>query len=203
MAPPQRGLLSEMATEYDVGLRIGLDLIHVLEYGWKAAKAFHPRAPLAAATWVTARLEDLLRGRRRQVAASLRRRATERRLTETQRAPGEQCAHDLRTYADFVHYDASLAAGFPLATGVSEGACRHLVQDRMAVTGARWSLAGAEAVLRLRSLWSRGDFEAYWPFQLEQACTRHHAAHYAKGNVPTPTSPVKRQERGSHLQLVK
>jgi hypothetical protein len=201
--PTQLGLLSEMATEYDVELRIGLDLIHVLEYVWKAAKAFHPRAPLAAATWVTARLEDLLRGRSRQVAASLRRRATERRLTETQRAPVEQCAHYLSKYADFLHYDASLAAGFPIATGVIEGACRHLVKDRMEVTGARWSLAGAEAVLRLRSLWSSGDFEAYWAFHLEQEFKRHHAAHYARGNAPTPTAPVKRQERGSHLQLVK
>jgi hypothetical protein len=191
--PTHLGLLAEMATEYNVELRIGLDLIHVLEYMWKAAKAFHPRAPREAETWVTARLEELLCGRSRQVAASLRRRATERRLTETQRAPVEQCAH----------YDAYLAAGFPIATGVIEGACRHLVKDRMEVMGARWSLAGAEAVLRLRSLWSSGDLEAYWPFHLEQELKRHHAAHYARGNVPTPISPVKRQERGSHLQLVK
>src|SRR5262249_9813119 len=58
--PTQLGLLSEMATEYNVELRIELDLIHVLEYVWKAAKAFHPLAPLEAETWVTARLEELL-----------------------------------------------------------------------------------------------------------------------------------------------
>jgi hypothetical protein len=201
--PTQLGLLYEMAAEYDVELRIVLDLIHVLEYLWKAAKAFYPTAPLEAETWVTAWLEQLLRGRSRQVAASLRRRATERRLTETQRAPVEQCAHYLSKYADCLHYDAYLAAGFPIATGVIEGACRHLVKDRMEVTGARWSLAGAEAVLRLRSLRSSGDFEAYWQFHLDQEFKRHHAAHYANANVPIPTSPVRRQERGSHLQLVK
>jgi hypothetical protein len=115
----------------------------------------------------------------------------------------EQCAHYLRKYADFLHYDAYLAAGFPIATGVIEGACRHLVKDRMEVTGARWSLTGAEAVLRLRSLWSSGDFEAYWQFHLEQEFKRHHAVRYAKANVPTRTLAVRRQGRGSHLRLVK
>ena len=80
-----------------------------------------------------------------------------------------------------------LAAGLPLATGVIEGACRPLVQDRMEVTGVRWSRTGAEAVLRLRSLWSSGDFEVYWQFHLEQECKRHYAVRYAKANVPTQT----------------
>jgi len=201
--PTQLRLLYEAAAESGVELRVVLDLIHVLGYLWPAAKAFYPTAPLEAETWVTTRLEHLLRGRSRQVVAHLRRTATARRLTETQRAPVEQCAHYLRKYADFLHYDAYLAAGFPIATGVIEGACRHLVKDRMEVTGARWSLTGAEAVLRLRSLWSSGDFEAYWPFHLEQEFKRHHAVCYAEANVPTRTLPVRRQGRGSHLQLVK
>ena len=201
--PTQLRLLSEAAAEYGVELRVVLDLIHVLGYLWPAAKAFYPTAPLEAETWVTTRLEQLLRGRSRQVVAHLRRTATARRLTETQRAPVEHCAHYLRKYADFLHYDAYLAAGFPIATGVIEGACRHLVKDRMEVTGARWSLTGAEAVLRLRSLWSSGDFEAYWQFHLAQEFQRHHAVRYAKANVPTQTLPVRHQGRGSHLQLVK
>jgi hypothetical protein len=201
--PPHLRLLAEAAAEYGVELRVGLDLSHVLGYLWPAAQAFYPTAPLEAETWVTTRLEHLLRGRSRPVAAHLRRTATARRLTETQRAPVEQCAHYLSTYADFLHYDAYLAAGFPIATGVLEGACRHLVKDRMEVTGARWSLTGAAAVLRLRSLWSSGDFEAYWHFHLEQECKRHHAVRYAKANVPTRTLPVRRQGRGSQLQLVK
>jgi hypothetical protein len=201
--PTQLRLLSAAAAEYGIELRLVLDLIHVLGYLWPAATAFSPTAPLEAETWVTTRLEHLLRGRSRQVAAHLRRTATARRLTETQRAPVEQCAHYRSTYADFLHYDAYLAAGFPIATGVIEGACRHLVKDRMEVTGARWSLTGAEAVLCLRSLWSSGDFEAYWQFHLEQEFKRHHAVRYAKANVPTRTLPVRRQGKGSHLQLVK
>jgi hypothetical protein len=134
--PPQLRLLAEAAAEYGVELRGGLALIHVLGSLWPAAKAFSPTAPLEAETWMTTRLAHLLRGRSRQVVAHLRRTATARRLTETQRAPVEQGAHYLSKYADFLHSDAYWAAGFPLAPGVSEGACRHRVKDRMEVTGA-------------------------------------------------------------------
>jgi hypothetical protein len=102
-----------------------------------------------------------------------------------------------------LHYDAYLAAGFPIATGVIEGACRHLGQDRMELTGARWSLEGAEAVLRLRSLWVSGDFEAYGRFHLEQEHKRHHTTHYADGKVPSEQPQPERQGKGAHLRLIK
>jgi hypothetical protein len=90
-----------------------------------------------------------------------------------------------------LHYDRALAAGLPIATGVIEGACRHLVKDRMDRTGARWSLRGAEAVLRLRSLRSSGDFEAYWAFHLQQEHDRTHRARYTEGDVPSPLPPPR------------
>ena len=66
--------------------------------------------------------------------------------------------------AAYLKYDDYLKAGLPIATGVIEGACRHLIKDRMDITGARWSLRGAEAVLRLRSLYVSGDWHEYWRF---------------------------------------
>jgi hypothetical protein len=201
--PTQLGLLYASAAAYGVTLCIVLDLIHVLQYLWKAARALHTAAAPEAATWVTARLEQLLRGRSHYVAAGMRRSATLRGLTEEQRAPVDQCANYLRKYADFLHYDAYLAAGFPIATGVIEGACRHLVKDRMEVTGARWSLNGAEAVLRLRSLWVSGDFEAYWRLHLEQEQQRNHTTHYADGKVPSQQPQPERQGKGAHLRLIK
>lgn len=65
-----------------------------------------------------------------------------------------------------LHYDRALTDGLPVATGVIEGACRHLVENRMGRTGARWSAAGAEAILRLRALRASGDFDDYWTFHL-------------------------------------
>jgi len=201
--PTPLGVLYAAAAAYGVPLCIILDRIHVLQYLWKAARALHPPGTPGAETWVTVRLEQWLCGRSQDVAAGMRRSATWRGLTEEQRAPVDQCAHSLLQYADFLHDDRSLAAGFPIATGVIEGACRHLVKDRMDVTGARWSLEGAEAVRRLRSLWVSGDFEVYWHVHLEQEHTRHHTTHYADGQVPSPQPHPERQGKGAHLRLIK
>lgn len=68
--------------------------------------------------------------------------------------------------------------GWPIATGVIEGTCRYLVKDRLAITGARSSLPGAEAVLLLRAVITNGDFEAYWTFHLRQEYQRTHNSRY-------------------------
>ena len=68
--------------------------------------------------------------------------------------------------------------GWPIATGVIEGACRCLVKDRMAITDARWSLPGAETVLLLCAVIMNGDFEAYRRFHLQQEHQRTHTCHY-------------------------
>jgi hypothetical protein len=100
--------------------------------------------------------------------------------------------------AAFLHYDRALAEGLPIATGVIEGARRYLVQDRMGRTGARWTLAGAEAVLRLRALRTSGDFYDYWLFHLAKEHERTHQSSYADGAVPSPL-PLSRPK----LRLVK
>jgi len=79
---------------------------------------------------------------------------------------------------ELLDYHTALEAGWPIATGVIEGACRHLVGDRLDITGARWGLQGAEAVLKLRALWTNGDFPAYWAFHLTQEHRRVHQARY-------------------------
>ena len=75
----------------------------------------------------------------------------------------DRCAAYLLNKAPYLRYHTALAKGWPIATGVIEGACRHLVKDRMDLTGARWGLEGAEAVLKLRALRSNGDFPAQGP----------------------------------------
>ena len=106
----------------------------------------------------------------------MRRAATLCQLSANERKPVDTCADYLLKYRDMLHYDDSLAQGFPIATGVIEGACRHLVKDRMAITGARWRLRSAEAVLKLRSLRSSGDREAYWDFHKAQELKRNHTS---------------------------
>jgi hypothetical protein len=90
----------------------------------------------------------------------------------------DTCVGYLQAKREFLGYDTTLAAGWPIATGVIEGACRHLVGDRLDITGARWGLQGAEAVLKLRALWTNGDFPAYWRYHLAQEHRRVHQARY-------------------------
>jgi hypothetical protein len=79
---------------------------------------------------------------------------------------------------------AALDQGWPIATGVIEGVCRHLVNDRMDLTGARWGRHGAEAILKLRALRSTGDFRDYWRYYLAQERQRVQEARYADGVIP-------------------
>lgn len=67
----------------------------------------------------------------------------------------------------------------------------YLVQDRMGRTGAAWSAAGAEAVLRLRALRTSGDFDDYWQFHLAKEHERKHQSRYAHGDVPNPLPPKR------------
>ena len=89
-------------------------------------------------------------------------------------------------------YDQYLATGLPIGSGV-EGACRHLVNDRLSITGARWRLRGAEAVLRLRALRSSGDFDQYWAFHEARQWQRTHQQRYADGQVPSLRQPPNEQ----------
>ena len=199
----QLDLLRLTAKGYGVKLVIILDLIHVLEYLWKAAWAFHNAGDAAVESWVTERLAEILRGHSSLVAAGMRRSATLRGLSDLERAPVDDCADYLLKYREFLRYDRYLAKGYPIATGVIEGACRYLVKDRMEKTGARWSLEGAEAVLRLRSLRASGDFDEYWDFHLRQEYKRNHEARYEKGQAPEPQPVSKSKPKASRLRLVK
>lgn len=108
----------------------------------------------------------------------MRRSATRGQLLPENRAAVDKCADYLLKYRDMARYDAYLQQGLPIATGVIEGACRHLIKDRLDITGARWRLRGAEAILKLRALRSSDDFENYWAFHKAQELERNHASQY-------------------------
>lgn len=182
--PTQIRHMKERAAAIGVKLVIVLDIIHVLEYLWKAATAFHKASTPEAEEWVTERLLHILQGRSSNVAAGMRQAATKRGLSKQARAAVDKCAGYLLKLRDYLRYDEYLRLGLPIATGVIEGACRHLIKDRMDVTGARWSLAGAEAVLKLRALVSSGDFDAYWTFHEAREMERNHANLYADNVIP-------------------
>lgn len=193
------------ATRLGVTVTIVLDVIHVLEYLWKAAYVFHAEGSPDAEAWVSERLLWILCGHVGQVIASIRRTATRRVLSRSARRPADTCAAYLERHRAYLRYDVCLARGFPIATGVIEGACRHLIRDRLTLTGARWSLSGAEAILWLRSLRASGDWEAYWDYHEQKERERNHGSRYADGRIPTLTPPDTRPRgtrRASHLRVV-
>jgi hypothetical protein len=161
-----------------VEVTIVLDFIHVLEYIWKAAFCFCPSGSKEAEDWVMERALRLLQGKASDVAAGIRRSATLQQLSQNEREKADKCADYLLKYRQYLRYNIYLEKGYPLATGVIEGACRHLVNDRMDITGARWRLDRAEAVLRIRALRSSGDFEEYWEFHKLTEFKRNHASKF-------------------------
>lgn len=181
----QLSLVWDTAARMGVGVTVLLDLIHVLEYMWKAAYCFHDAGTREAQEWVDKRLVMLLSGTAASdVAAGMTRSATLQGLQN--RTAVDECAEYLCKNRELLKYAEALADGLPIATGVIEGACRYLVRDRMDKTGARWSLRGAEAVLKLRALRTNSDFDEYWRFHLEAEHSRTHAMRYSYANVPNP-----------------
>jgi hypothetical protein len=197
--PDQIKRVQRAASTAGVDITIQLDIVHVLEYLWRAAYAFHPESSPEAEKWVEDRLLALLAGRSAgELAKSLRGMIVRHGLDAKAAKPVVKCASYLVKNTRWLHYDRALADGLPIATGVIEGACRHLVQDRMGRTGARWSLTGAEAVLRLRALRASGDFDDYWQFHVAKEHERTHASRYADGAAPNPLPPSR-----PHLRIVK
>ncbi|HEX4353631.1 MAG TPA: ISKra4 family transposase [Polyangiales bacterium] len=182
-----------------VEITIVLDIVHVLEYLWSAAYAFHADGSTEAEHWVECRLLALLNGRSGgEIAKSLRAMIKSHGLDADDVEPVEDAAKYLVNNTQLLHYDRALAEGLPIATGVIEGACRYLVKDRMGRTGAVWSVNGAEAVLRLRALRASGDFDDYWAFHLAKEHDRTHRSRYAEREVPNPLPPARPK-----LRLVK
>jgi hypothetical protein len=165
------------AAARNVQITIICDFIHVLEYLWDAAWCFFPEASPGAGPWVRARAAEVLDGRAAGVAAALR--AAAAGLPAAKRKTAARTAGYLDAKAPHLDYPTALAAGWPISTGVIEGACRHLVKDRMDITGARWGIQTAEAILKLRALHANGDFDDYWDYHLQREHQRNHGHDYA------------------------
>lgn len=145
-----------------------LDIFHVLERLWQAAHCFHPEGSAAARAFVTDRLLRLLRGEVGYVIGGLRQMATKQKLRGSRARQLSAVIGYLHRNRRFMHYDGYLAAGLPIGSGVAEGACRHLVKDRMELTGMHWCIPGAQAMLDLRGVYLNDDWDAFQDYRIEQ-----------------------------------
>jgi hypothetical protein len=148
--------------EGKIGRAIGiLDIWHVTEYLWKLAYCFHREGSDEAEAFVETYLRKLLEGKVRRVIGGIRQMVTKRGLTKPRREKAEQYLNYFATRCEYMKYDEYLAAGYPIGSGVVEGACRHLVKDRMEQTGMRWRIGGAQAVLSLRAIYVNNDWDTF------------------------------------------
>jgi len=136
-----------------------LDLFHAMEYLWEAAYCFEAKGSVEAEKFVHGYLSMLLKGKVKNVIAAMKRRKAT--LSGNQLKTIEKVIRYYTTNLDHMKYDEYLAAGYPIGSGVVEGACRHLVKDRMERSGMRWTTEGATSVLKLRAIYLNQQWEQF------------------------------------------
>ena len=151
-----------------------LDIFHVLERVWNAAHVFHAEGSTAAEVFVNHRLRMLLEGKVGGVIGGLRQMLSKHSLSASKCTALKTVIGYFENNQNHMRYDLYLAAGYPIGSGVAEGACRHLVKDRMEQTGMRWTVEGAQAMLHLRALYLNGD----WPTFVAHRIQQEQAAQY-------------------------
>lgn len=139
-----------------------LDFVHVSEYLWKAANAMLGEADAGREAWVKRQAQALLSGGHERVVAALE------QASQHSDDVAAQVARYFRRNVEAMDYAQYLARGWPIASGVIEGACRHLVKDRCEASGMRWSRVGAEHVLALRAVAVNEDWQAYHCYRRQQ-----------------------------------
>ncbi len=145
-----------------------LDLLHVTPRLWKVAHVFHKEGSQEAEQFVRERVLKILQGKAVLVIRGLREMGTKRGLIGNKKKTlHEHCTY-LENNLERMQYDAYLAKGYPIASGVIEGACRHLVKDRMERAGMHWTRAGAQAMLEVRSIYVNDDWEKYQSYRIKR-----------------------------------
>jgi hypothetical protein len=143
-----------------------LDLFHVMERLWLAAYCFHSEGSAQAKAFVAERLERLLQGEVGYVIGGLKQMGTKHKLSAAKQRQLDRVITYLENNRSHMRHDEYLSQGYPIGSGVIEGACRHVVKDRMEGTGMRWRIRGAQAVLSLRAVHINGDWQAFQNYRI-------------------------------------
>jgi len=159
--------LWKMLTRFVVGVVCILDIYHALERLWAAAYCFFPEGSAEAKAFVTERLARILEGKIGHVIGGLKQMNTKGHLSKRRREQLSKVIVYLENNRHFMKYDDYLAQGYPIGSGVVEGACRHLVKDRMEGTGMRWRVAGAQSMLDLRALFLNDNWDVFQHYRIE------------------------------------
>lgn len=149
-----------------------LDIIHVVEYLWKAGNALKGEKNSKTTDWVHKNLLSILRGNVGRVIGGLKQSLKKNKLSKNRVKSIEEVIRYFENHRQWMQYDVYLKAGYPIGSGVVESTCGHTVKDRMEGSGRRWSIKGAESTLLLRSVYTSGDWNEYWEFHMKKERNR-------------------------------
>jgi len=149
-----------------------LDLLHVTPRLWNAAALFYSRGSDEAEKFVRERVLRILQGHVKSVIRGLRRMATTHKLRGKKLQDLRKICRYFENNRERMRYHEYLALGYPIASGVIEGACRHIVKDRLERTGMSWSIQGAQAMLDLRCIYLTNAWDAFIEFRIEREIER-------------------------------
>ena len=138
-----------------------LDFIHANEYLWDVANALFGETNDQRFAWMRSHTLQLLSGQTSQLIAEFRSLATQPKISKRKRIQLLKTANYFERNLPFMDYPTYLSNGWPIASGVIEGACRHFVKDRCELSGMRWLQSGAENLLRLRAVAENNDWDNY------------------------------------------
>lgn len=165
-----------------------LDIFHVLEHLGKAALLFHDEDSPQAREFVTERLKMLLQGKAGRMIGGLKQMLTKHELSHAARHSLNQVIGYLERNRKHMRYEICLAKGYPIGSGVIEGACRNLINDRLELTGMSWTIQGAESVMRLRAVHINKDWDAFWTYRRQRERARLY------GIEDSSSSDIRNQE---------
>jgi hypothetical protein len=179
--------IGAQAAERGLKVPVLIDYIHVSGYLGKAAAALHPGDPRAAGQWADGQLLRVLHGRAKAVAATLASVAAKARSSPRARhldlTDMDRAITYLENNHEHMRYDKALEKGWPIATGMIEGACRFVIEDRFGITGARWSPGGAEVILKIRAVVVNGDLGDYMNYYKNRYRDERHLARYDPATI--------------------
>jgi len=176
-----------------------LDFIHASEYLWKVANVLLGETNPLRTEWMAQKTLLMLSGKTDQIIADFLYQAQLEHTTTAQSNQLKITANYFERNLPYMNYPTYLAKGWPIASGVIEGACRHFVKDRCELSGMRWTQTGVESLLRLRAIAENGDWDAYHSFRKAQ---RHIRLYGKSSSEPIITTSKNIALSTSAIELV-
>jgi hypothetical protein len=167
-APTLWKKVDRLMSELNIHIVCILDIFHVMDYLWDAARCVHGSDDKAAEAFVTIRLERILKGDVGRVIGGLRQILTKGKYSASKRKTLNTVIKYMDNKRSYMRYDEYLAEGYPIGSGVVEGACGHIVKDRMEGSGMRWSVPGAQSMLDLRCIYLNDNWSAFQTHRIQQ-----------------------------------